>query len=85
VEKYRLESESARNIAASFRDWGISTAQSIVNVKENTVGMRIFASGGLSSGVDVAKCLALGADYCGFAGKFFKAAVDLKKAYVIQY
>ncbi|RJQ40089.1 MAG: type 2 isopentenyl-diphosphate Delta-isomerase [Anaerolineaceae bacterium] len=80
VEKYRLESESARNIAASFRDWGISTAQSIVNVKENTVGMRIFASGGLSSGVDVAKCLALGADYCGFAGKFFKAAVDSEES-----
>ncbi|MGV8027151.1 MAG: type 2 isopentenyl-diphosphate Delta-isomerase [Anaerolineaceae bacterium] len=75
VEKYRLESESARNIAASFRDWGISTTQSILNVKKNTTGIQIFASGGLKSGVDVAKCLALGADYCGFAGKFFKAAV----------
>ncbi len=75
VEKHRLESESDRNIAASFRDWGISTVQSIQNVKKNTTGIQIFASGGLKSGVDVAKCLALGADYCGFAGGLFKAAV----------
>jgi isopentenyl-diphosphate delta-isomerase len=76
VEKHRLASESARNVAASFRDWGISTAQSIQNVRKNTQRMQIFASGGLNSGVDVAKCLALGADYCGFAGKFFRAAVQ---------
>lgn len=76
VEKYRLESEHDRNIAASFRDWGIPTAQSIQNVKKNTSRIQIFASGGLKSGVDIAKCLALGADYCGFAGKFFTAVID---------
>lgn len=75
VEKYRLKDDISRNVAASFHDWGISTAQSILNVKENTNDLIIFASGGLRSGIDVAKCIALGADYCGFAGKLFRAAV----------
>jgi len=74
VERFRLKDNSSRELAASFREWGISTAQAILNVKKNTRGIKIFASGGLQNGVDVAKCLALGADYCGFAGVFFRAA-----------
>lgn len=75
VEKHRLSSQSSKAIAEAFRDWGISTAQSIQNVRRHARGIQVFASGGLNNGVDVAKCLALGADYCGFAGKFFRAAI----------
>ncbi len=76
VEKYRMETQTERNIASSFRDWGISTAESIENVKNASPKLSIFASGGLRNGVDAAKCIALGADYCGFAGMFFRAAVQ---------
>ncbi|HAF62192.1 MAG TPA: type 2 isopentenyl-diphosphate Delta-isomerase [Anaerolineaceae bacterium] len=76
VEKYRMTSEAHREVAASFRNWGITTAQSIIEVKENTNGLTLFASGGLRNGVDVAKCIALGADCCGFAGLFFRAAMQ---------
>lgn len=76
VEKYRMDGELYKNIASSFRDWGINTAQSIVNVRESNVDLLIFASGGLRSGVDVAKCIALGACNCGFAGLFLRAAVE---------
>ncbi|MBX3002976.1 MAG: alpha-hydroxy-acid oxidizing protein, partial [Anaerolineales bacterium] len=44
--------------------------------------MRIFASGGLRSGVDVAKGIALGAELGGMAGPFLKAAVQSTKAVV---
>jgi isopentenyl-diphosphate Delta-isomerase len=37
-------------------------------------GVKVFASGGLRSGVDIAKCLALGAHLGGMAGPFLKAA-----------
>ncbi|NMB60975.1 MAG: type 2 isopentenyl-diphosphate Delta-isomerase [Chloroflexi bacterium] len=74
VEKNRMEDEVYRNIASSFRDWGISTAQSIIDVREACPELPIFASGGLRSGVDVAKCIALGACNCGFAGMFLRAA-----------
>jgi isopentenyl-diphosphate delta-isomerase len=37
--------------------------------------MEIFASGGLKDGLDIAKCLALGAKIGGLASVFLKAAV----------
>ncbi len=36
--------------------------------------MTVFASGGLKDGLDIAKCLALGATLGGMAGNFLKAA-----------
>lgn len=36
--------------------------------------MTVFASGGLRDGIDIAKCIALGASLGGIAGPFLKAA-----------
>jgi isopentenyl-diphosphate delta-isomerase len=74
VEMYRAETESQAKIAASFIDWGIPTADSILMVKETTPNTPIIASGGLRSGVDIAKTIALGASLGGMAGPFIKAA-----------
>ena len=71
---YRAETESQAEIAASFIDWGISTADSIIMVKESAPNTPIIASGGLRSGVDIAKTIALGASLGGMAGPFIKAA-----------
>jgi isopentenyl-diphosphate delta-isomerase len=45
-----------------------------LNVKKAAPGMTIFASGGIKDGLDVAKCIALGATLGGMAGQFLKAA-----------
>lgn len=74
VEMYRAQTEVQRRIAAAFADWGIPTAESIQYVREAAPGMPIFASGGLKTGVDGAKCLALGATLFGMAGPLLKAA-----------
>jgi len=74
VEMHRAESESQARLAAAFADWGISTSESIIQIREALRSMRIFASGGLRSGVDIAKCIALGAELGGMAGPFLKAA-----------
>jgi isopentenyl-diphosphate delta-isomerase len=71
---YRATTESQRRIAAAFIDWGIPTADSILNVRRAAPALPIIASGGLRDGIDVAKCLALGARLCGLAGPFLKAA-----------
>ncbi len=43
--------------------------------------MTIFASGGIKDGLDIAKCIALGATLGGMAGQFLKAAaVSTEKA-----
>jgi isopentenyl-diphosphate delta-isomerase len=74
VEKYRIEDESLARVASAFRGWGIPTAESIEMVRRAAPGVKIFASGGLRSGVDIAKCISLGASVGGMAGPFLKAA-----------
>jgi isopentenyl-diphosphate delta-isomerase len=74
VEMHRAPDEFARQLAATFVGWGIPTAESILNVKRTVPGMTVFASGGLKDGLDIAKCIALGASLGGMAGQFLKAA-----------
>ncbi len=74
VEMYRAKTEFQRQLAAAFVDWGIPTAEAILNVQRGAPGIPIFASGGLKDGIDIAKCLALGATLGGMAGPFLKAA-----------
>ncbi len=74
VEMHRAETEMQRELAASFLDWGIPTAESIQMVREIAPDIPLFASGGLRTGMDIAKCIALGATMGGMASPFLKAA-----------
>ena len=74
VEMHRAPDEFTRKLAATFVGWGIPTAESILNVKRVLPNMTVFASGGLKDGLDIAKCVALGATLGGMAGQFLKAA-----------
>jgi isopentenyl-diphosphate delta-isomerase len=74
VEKYRAQNEKLAKVAEAFRNWGIPTAESIRQVRQSTPNLLIFASGGLHDGVDIAKCIALGAQLGGMAGPFLKTA-----------
>jgi isopentenyl-diphosphate delta-isomerase len=75
VEMYRADTAARRQVASTFRDWGIPTAASIAMVRQGAPGLPIVASGGLRNGLDVAKAIALGAHLAGMAGPFLKAAV----------
>jgi isopentenyl-diphosphate delta-isomerase len=75
VEMYRAASDARRRVAATFRDWGIPTAESIRMVRRGAPHLPIVASGGLRNGLEVAKTIALGAHLAGMAGPFLKAAV----------
>ena len=74
VEMHRAPDEFTRQLAATFVGWGIPTTDSILNVKKAVPDMTIFASGGIKDGLDIAKCIALGATLGGMAGQFLKAA-----------
>ncbi|MDP1715971.1 MAG: type 2 isopentenyl-diphosphate Delta-isomerase [Anaerolineales bacterium] len=74
VEMHRAPDEFTRQLAATFVGWGIPTAESILNVKRVLPNMTVFASGGIKDGLDIAKCIALGATLGGMAGQFLKAA-----------
>jgi len=74
VEMYDAKDENYRQLAEAYKDWGIPTATSIINVKKAVPNMPIFASGGLKNGIDMAKCFALGAVLAGSAGILLRAA-----------
>jgi len=74
VEMYRAQTENQAHLAAAFSDWGISTAEAILNVKSVNPDLLIFASGGIQTGVDIAKSISLGAKMGGMASPFLKKA-----------
>ncbi len=76
VEMHRAQDEFTRELAATYQDWGINTVDSIRNIKKAAPKMIILASGGLKNGLDISKCIALGAELGGMAGQFLKAAAE---------
>lgn len=82
VEYHRAPSERLRRLARAFADWGIPTAESLVAVGQAAPHLPRIASGGIRDGIDVAKCLALGASAAGLASPFLKAAVQSVEAVV---
>ncbi len=80
VEYHRAPTAYHAQVARAFADWGIPTADAIQYACSGAPNATIIASGGLRTGVDVAKCIALGATLGGLAGPFLKAAVQSTEA-----
>jgi isopentenyl-diphosphate delta-isomerase len=75
VEKDRAADAKANNIAESFADWGIPTVDSILMVREAATDMSIIGSGGIRTGIDIAKVIALGAHAAGIAAPLLPPAI----------
>ena len=80
VEGYRAIDPVRADAAGAFRSWGIPTSVAIQDVRHVLPNIPLIASGGLRDGVDLAKCLALGADLCGMAGPFLRSASESLEA-----
>ena len=76
VERQRMSDPVMRRVAATFRDWGIPTAESVVACRRGFPDGLLIASGGLRSGLDASQCVALGADAAALAAPFLRAAVE---------
>ena len=76
VEKLRAEAVKdnlKRHLGEMFWDWGIPTAASLIEARK-AVRISLIASGGLRNGLEVAKCVALGASIAAMAYPFLRAA-----------
>jgi isopentenyl-diphosphate delta-isomerase type 2 len=73
VESYRLEGGD-REAAGEFSDWGMPTSLLLAALGGRQP--RLLASGGIRTGMDAAKSLALGAELAGLALPAIRAAVD---------
>jgi isopentenyl-diphosphate delta-isomerase len=74
VEMHRTNDELTRQIAADFADWGIPTAESICLARRGAPQTTLIASGGIYTGIEVAKAMALGADAVALATPFLRLA-----------
>lgn len=76
IEYYRTKDPIKKNICKSFQDWGIPTAKAIQEIRKNWPSIFLIGSGGIRSGIDGAKSLALGADLFGMALPLMKRATQ---------
>ncbi|WP_142987788.1 type 2 isopentenyl-diphosphate Delta-isomerase [Halorubrum cibi] len=83
IEAYRAAAANAprqQRIGTLFREWGIPTAASTIEcVAEHEC---VIASGGVRTGLDVAKAIALGALAGGLAKPFLKPATEGPEAVI---
>jgi len=72
--------ERSRRLAGLFRELGVSTAESIENFNQvfanNQTRPSVIATGGIRSGLDIAKAVFLGAQSCGVGLPLFRAAME---------
>lgn len=74
---------AARKLGEEFWDWGIPTAASVALLAD--LGVPLIATGGLRSGMDVARAIALGATACGLAAPVLRAQREGSYDGVVQF
>lgn len=80
-----LRGQQLESAARVFADWGISTVRALHEAIALKPRAKIWASGGVRNGLDVAKCLALGAEAVGCALPFLAGALDSEEKLELTY
>lgn len=80
VESQRAKDPLQRRLGETFANWGLPTADCVTQIRAIAPTIPLIASGGLRTGLDVAKAIALGADLAGLAYPFLQAAAAAETA-----
>ena len=77
----RVEYYRGAPLAKAFFEWGIPTAESLKQCKD-AVDIPLIASGGIRTGLDCAKAIAMGASLAGFALPLLQPALTSHQAVI---
>ena len=75
VEAKRSRSPNNAAVGEAFANWGMPTTETIRECREAAPDAKLIASGGVRSGLDAAKAIALGGDVVGLAQPVLEAAL----------
>lgn len=71
-----------RDLGLTFQDWGIPTPVALRGLQPLAGRVTIIASGGVRTGIDMAKAIILGADLCGIALPLLEPATRSPEAVI---
>ncbi len=78
IESKRQNNQEPNNTGIQFQDWGIPTPLALAQLKPfvDNNKIKLIASGGLKTGIDMVKSIILGASLCGMAKPFLEPATQ---------
>lgn len=83
IENHRRRAHAPDDLGLVFQDWGIPTPTALQLLAPLRPHVTQIASGGIRTGLDMAKAMVLGATVCGLASPLLRPAMDSSEA-VIQ-
>ncbi len=81
IENHRSHS-GAEGLGMLFQDWGTPTPLALQRMRPYRDDFTFIASGGIRTGIDMAKSIILGASLCGLASPFLAPATESSEAVV---
>jgi isopentenyl-diphosphate delta-isomerase len=82
IEIARNTCEKQQKIAQPFVNWGLNTAQALNMARASCPDINLIASGGIRHGLDIARCIRLGANMTAIAQPFLKPATQSTDAVI---
>jgi isopentenyl-diphosphate delta-isomerase len=82
IEYARNPSDFEKQVAAPFVNWGMDTPKLLSAIATNCPSLNLIGSGGVRDGLDIARCLRLGASISALAQPFLAPALDSTEAVI---